>query len=908
MNKLKSLYITMLLCASAIVSAQDSHPHILVRPESKEIILAKIGAHHWAKRVFDHLVATVDPYVRRHQSNPEWILSRYLMNRAPGKRFTNFYSDSDGTALTGYSGDAPYPTIRVSPHKRPPVTPDGYSYKMPLLEELVPYDTSMQMELVSNGPGGKKEWVSPQTFVEGINGKINELALQAAIIYWLNGKEEYARFAADILNQWARGAFYQFPIQGPCRTGYLSIQTLGDGHYEPMPIIYDFLYEFLRAKQYETYWYETVFERIANTMTFRGFWNNNWFAAQSPAMVFAALSLENQQRRQYYLDFFLTKDTILGSCGHLAMPSVVSKWLTHDGHWKEPGGYHNFPVSSLLIAALALENNGVNVFQRYPALFQSSFALLKYSFPNLIAPSIGDTGPVSQSSQCLEIALLMAQKYNSPTLPQLTSAMNMLIRHKGYKRESADWLGLLSYLPDIPPGSNSYVWPRTGELDFARCYIQRNGQDKETALMCLVQGATYNHNHANGMSLELYGLGSVMGIDPGKGITYEAPMHVNYYAQWAAHNTVVAGAMSGSVPHFKGGGGTKHIGQVELVAMEPRADKTPVSPFNSFTDTRYTDTSTNTSQQRILSIVRTSPTAGYYIDIYRSGHPKSNEYVYHNIGSDLKILDQNRIAVSTKPAEFPISRSPYDPPGFRLISHFKSTGPVRDNMIALFALKENDDDRFVQVLFAGEQQREFYTGSAPRSPTADMPYRNLPTPTVICRQDGEAWNRPFVTIYEPFKGVNNHTVRRIERLAIGNPGEFVALKVYNKDGTEDIVLQANDKGQPHRAAGIQLQGSFGVVKLKKQAVSYIYLGEGKAISTKDYKIECTTANGSAYLFVDRNVLQISCNEQVMLKPGSFKGREIILVDGGTRTRIRASGSGTEPSFRIPAVRDAKIEL
>ncbi|HET7896767.1 MAG TPA: hypothetical protein VFL47_03840, partial [Flavisolibacter sp.] len=370
----------------------------------------------------------------------------------------------------------------------------------------------------------------------------NELALNAAIVYWLTGKDAYARFAADILNQWVHGAFYQSPIEGPCRTGFLSIQTLGDRHYEAMSLIYDFLYAYLREKKYETSWYESVFEKIAGTMTFRGFWNNNWFAAQTPAMVFAALSLENKQRRTYFLNFYLNKDTINGSCGHLSLPSVVDKWLTPDGHWKEPGGYHNFPISSLLVSAVAMENNGYNIFGKFPALFQSSYVLLKYSFPNLMAPSIGDTGPVSQSPQCLEIGLLMAKKYGSSLLPQLTAAMAALMQNNGYKRSAADYLGLLCYLPQLPSnGSTAYTWPRSGELDFAKCYLQRNGTNRENGLMYVVQGASYNHNHANGMSVELYGAGSVMGIDPGKGITYEAPMHVNYYAQWAAHNTVVAG-------------------------------------------------------------------------------------------------------------------------------------------------------------------------------------------------------------------------------------------------------------------------------------------------------------------------------------------------------------------------------
>lgn len=273
-------FLLLTIATTIALHAQEIHPHILVKPTDKQIILEKVNKQPWAKQVLAKMEASVAPYVQRHQTDSEWILSRYLMNRVPGKRYTKFYSEDDGTSLSRYGGDAPFPTVRVSPHKRPPITKDGYSFKMPSLEELVPYDTSMQLQLQSNAPGGGKEWSDPGTFIEGINGKVNELALNAAIIYWLTGKEEYAKFGADILSQWARGAFYQNPIEGACRTGFLSIQTLGDGHYEPMPLIYDFLYDYLRQKKYETSWYETVFEKIASTMTFRGFWNNNWFAAQ----------------------------------------------------------------------------------------------------------------------------------------------------------------------------------------------------------------------------------------------------------------------------------------------------------------------------------------------------------------------------------------------------------------------------------------------------------------------------------------------------------------------------------------------------------------------------------------------------------------------------------------------------
>jgi hypothetical protein len=908
-RQLLSLLIAIIV--SITVYSQDSHPHILVNPQDKQIILEKTNKYPWAKKVFDDMLSSVEPYVKKHASEPEWILSRYLMNRTAGKRYTRFYSDEDGTALIRYEGDAPYPTIRVSPHKRPPITADGYSYKTPKIEELVPYDTSMKMLLTTNAPDGRKEWVDPQAFVEGINGRINQLALDAAIIYWLTGKEEYAVFAADIINQWARGAYYQQPIVGPCRTGFLSIQTLGDRQYAPLTLAYDFLYDFMRSKKYETSWYETVFEKTVNTMTFRGYWNNNWFAAQTPTMVFNALSLEDKKKREYYLNFYLNKDTINGACGHLAMPSVLEKWLTPDGHWKEPGGYHTFPVSSLLTSALALENNGYNVFGKYPALLQSSYVLLKYSFPNFSAPSIGDTGPVSQSTDCLEIGLLMAKKYGNKISDDLTAAMDVMIKQKGYKRESNDFLGLLCYLPEIPDKTGvDYSWPRSGELDFAKCYLQRNGSNRKTGLMYVVQGATYNHNHANGMSLELYGAGRVMGIDPGKGLTYEAPLHVSYYAQWAAHNTVVSGGLSGSVPYFTGGGGTKNMGEIKLAAMEPMAEKPAVSLFCSFTDTRYTDISTNTKQQRSLSIIRTSDNTGYYLDIYRSANEKSNEYVYHNIGNELSFLDGERKPITAKPKTFPISRQPLDPPGFRNILDYQSTGNIKSNVTALFKLENKDGTNdYMQVLFTGEDAREFYSGNGPESGTADAPFRSLPTPTLVSRQEGEAWKRPFIAVYEPFSGDNNNSVEKIAIEERSSSGDFVAVNVYNKDKSRQLLFQSIDNNTVYKKGSWQFKGNFGVVNLVNNQLKYLYLGDGNFISFQQYSLEIKSQHGAANLSVNKNnELEISCNQEttISIKAGSAKSIAIVTADKKTFIPITKTADGI--SFKVPATTKSIIQI
>ena len=133
------LFLLLFICGMS--SAQEKHPHILVNTQDRTIILNKIKNHSWAAEIFKQMEDKLKPYVERHKNDPEWILSRYVMNRGKGKQYTEFYSDAEGTALVSYAGNAPFPTVRVAPHKRPPVSKDGYTFRKPRIEELVPYDS-----------------------------------------------------------------------------------------------------------------------------------------------------------------------------------------------------------------------------------------------------------------------------------------------------------------------------------------------------------------------------------------------------------------------------------------------------------------------------------------------------------------------------------------------------------------------------------------------------------------------------------------------------------------------------------------------------------------------------------------------------------------------------------------------
>ena len=894
--------ICSLLLASA-VHARGRYPHILVSDNDKQRVLDKIRQQSWAGTIFEKMKEEVTPYADRHQTDPQWILSRYLMNRVPGKRYTQFFSDNSGLSLVGYGGDAPVPTIRIPTYLRSPVTKSGTPYRKPSIAELVPDDTSRVM-LLFNPETNRKEWVDPQDDVTSVNSDINRLALDAAIVYWLSGEEKYARFASDILDQWAKGAYCQEPVTGPCRTGFLELQTLGDAAYRSLILAYDFVKPFMDQQGYDLHYYERVFEKFASTMVFRGFWNNNWYAAESSTLVFAALSLENPTTRNYYLQFFLEKDTINGSCGQLALPSTVEKWLTPDGHWKEPGGYHNYPVGNLLLASLALEKNGYDVFRRFPALFKASYAMLKYAFPNLTVGAFGDTGRASQSPESLEIGLIGAEKYNQSELPEMLASMQLLIEGGKYRREESGYLGLLCFLPDVPEAGTCYEWPRTGTLEFARYFLQRNGMDPETGLMVGVQGATYNHNHCNGMAMELYGAGEVMGIDAGKGPNYEHPMHRNYYSQWAAHNTVVAAGSSSSIP-FSGSAGAKDIGQIELAAMEPMSDEDAVSPDFSFTDTRYLDRSTNTRQSRTLAIVRTSGSSGYYVDIFRSDNPVSNDYVYHNIGDDLLLLNEKREPLEMQGTTYPLTEKDY--PGFRFYSDVQKTEAYAGNLIARFACRNDQNETvFMQALIVGNKNRTYYQALSPKTITSGKQYAGKSLPVFTIRTEEEAVDHPFIVIFEPYTGENGFQVKRISQEKADDA--CTALNVFGRDGSRQLIFQSTDPKKKFSAGTGSFSGFYGVAGFTGNKLSALYLGKGSEISVRGYFLKPVILNGSANLVIDGENYRISCTQstKVSIKKQGISG--VILLKDGKQTQLPYKKSGNSVIFTVPEVRDAEIRL
>lgn len=896
--------------------AQD-RPSILVKVEDKAAILEKIKTERWAGDIYSELWNKITPLADRHRTDPEWILSRYQMNRVKGKRYTDFLTDPKGTKLIAQSGDAPFSTVRPTTHKRPPLDPEGYRFRTLKLEEFPVYDSLPNMYLQSSGPSGKWYWTDPQSHIGYINGLINGLCLESAILYWLTKEEKYAKFAMDILVQWVQGAYYQKPLEGACRDGFFSVQSLGDRSYATLPLAYDFIYDYLKSNYDEIGRFDSVFDRLAQTQLDRGFWSNNWYAAQSITFVYSTLALSDRAKRDKYMNYFMKEDHVNKGCGRLSLTSTAEKHLTYDGHWKEPGGYHNYPVGAILQAGVAAENNEYLAFKDNPPLYTSSYVLLKYLFPNGKTMGYGDTGRGTASPEHLEIAIKMAGKYDDPVQKQLYGVMNMML-DEGYNRNTSGWFGLLNNVSNIPEEADEVLaLPRSGKLEFSQCYYQRNGTDSYTGLMCYLQGASYNHNHANGVAMELYGQGMVLGLDPGIGGHYDTDIHKNYYALYAAHNTVIADGKSGPLRSFNGGGGEKPMGALTLQAMEPMAEFKALSPFCSYTSVDYLEPSTETQQKRTMALIRTSDKTGYYVDIFHSDNANKNEYVYHNLGHTLTYLDTTGKTIELSPTKKLSEHKKGFGPGYVYFSDKMATGILGKSVKAQFQLNTVQGEKiFMDMHIPGAENREYFSVMTPKAYTAPQEYKELPVPAAIIRQNGSAWEKPFMVLYESFTGKGSSSLNSV--IGTSESGISVMNASSNIAGgitSQQTIVQNIDSTSIFRNGNEFFKGHFGVIGYENDTLAYLYLGHGSEISANGFSLRTTVENkyGAANLMLKNEELFFASYEamQVFIPKEYVKrkrGFEVTVTIDKTPMKLKTEKVKGGWNIQLPATEGVQVGL
>jgi hypothetical protein len=650
------------------------HPRVAAHTgNSQAEICALIDNDPHAKAALNKAKSELAPYLEHVRSDPQWMASRLQMYWKT--HATDIYNRGD--VFDHAEGHAPVATVRF-PGSRNPTS----VYKAPRLEDIPPYEDDTRGVLLVNTslPNQPLEWASPSKsgrVIDAINSNILRLAQNAAQIAWITGDEEYARFAFTIFDTYMRGMYYRNePVDmthGHSQTiyGMSTFEVIQEGVLSTLATTYDFLYDYTRRTYSDALpIYADAFRKWIGVTIHNGVPFNNWDLIEAHFVADVALVLEgddaypDRRGAQYYLNQILNED----ATRQWSLRKLANRGFDPEtGIWFESPGYSTMVVNLYISLINSIDDAaGTDLLQDIPVVSKAARAMAQYSFPNGVTVSWGDSHYGPLSTEAAHQMVLNAQRHHRRDQEALFTGMIRLFDQLNRDKSSSGRLGsvtdheyqsldslfhrqTLTLDASISPLKTSDLLTATFSAPSVSYFVQRNGLDPVTGLMISEAGSLGNHQHANGITMELYGFGLPLAPDSGIGTNYFEADHGEYYAQFPAHNTVVVDGVS-SYPTMKSHHGFK-VNHVFPVSADPTGIRLPVT----FSDLSFLEPETNADQRRAMSIVRTSPTSGYYLDIFRSrrrdGLDLKHDYFFHGLGQTIDIVGEKGEQLAQTPTE-----------------------------------------------------------------------------------------------------------------------------------------------------------------------------------------------------------------------------------------------------------------
>ena len=378
--------------------------------------------------------------------------------------------------------------------------------------------------------------------------------------------------------------------------------------------------------------------------------------------------------------------------------------------------------------------------------------------------------------------------------------------------------------------------------------VQRNGMNPRNSLMISLNASEGNHMHANGISMELYGKGYVLGPDAGIGLfLYSGLDYAEYYSQFPSHNTVCVDGIS-SYPVMK----SNHSFDLRScfpASAEPGKEFTSVTYSNVY----FREPESRADQTRMMSIVTTGPDTGYYVDVFRSrkerGGDKMHDYFYHNLGQSMTLTAADGTDLNLQPTEELAFA------GAHLYAYSylydKKMAATNKDVKATFTIDMKDkggDDIYMNLWMKGEPEREVFTALAPMteglSRTPGMPYniKEQPTLTFVARQHGEAWNRPFVSVYEPSTKKEPSAIESVSYFDVEETAlnDFAGICVKSKNGRIDHIFSLSDAAQTATYQGMKVKADYAVISNEYDGNRTLFLGNGTLLVAPGIRIQADT--------------------------------------------------------------------
>ena len=884
-------------------SMPQAHPRVLTTPEGKQETWNLIKTEEWAKDVFDKLRERTEKYTDLTATRPDWLLSRLAMYWK--SHATEVYIKGETFDHAG-GEKAPYPTVRYTGTRGTAAT-----HGRPRLADIVPYDDDNGNVTFCNNalPDRPMESVHPSKTgrnIESLNCEILGIARDAAFLYWMTEEEKFAKLAAGVFDTYMTGIYYRnVPVDlnhGHQQTlvGLTSFEVIHEDALHIAVPLYDFLYDYLKANYPQKMEiYAGAFKKWADNIIANGVPHNNWDLLQARFIMNVGLVLEDNKAyadgkgREYYIDYVMNRSSIRQwSLTRLAEYGFDSK----TGIWAECPGYSSVVINDYANFVNQFDNNlRYDLVKAMPVLSKAVATTPQYLFPNRMICGFGDTHPGYLNTNFFVRMIQNAQANGKKEQEDYFTALLKCL-NPGAGNEKAEKKNVrvsvnsffedkpLTLNPEVQAGKiEEYVSPLFHAPNVS-WLVQRNGMDPRSSLMISQNGSEGNHMHANGISMELYGKGYVLGPDAGIGLSlYSGLDYAEYYSQFPSHNTVCVDGIS-SYPVMK----SNH--SFELLSCFP-ASAEPGGEFTSVTYSNlyFREPESRADQTRMMGIVTTAPETGYYVDVFRSrkekGGDKMHDYFYHNLGQTLTLTAADGTDLNLQPTEELAFA------GAHLYAYSylydKKVAATGKDVKATFTIDMKDkggDDISMNLWMKGEPDREVFTALSPMteglSRTSGMPYniKEQPTLTFVARQHGEAWNRPFVAVYEPSTRKEPSAIQAVSYFDAEETAltDFAGICVKSKNGRTDHIFSLSDATQTATYQGMKVKADYAVISNR-------YAGDNRTLFM---------GNGTQLIAPGVSILtSVPANVLLEQKQGKWyilSSASCMVVIGGKKMKVEAA--------------------
>ena len=845
----------------------QDHPRVLTTPEGKKETWKLIKKEAWAQDVFNKLKERTEVYTRRTESQPDWLLSRLAMYWK--SHATEVYVKGEVFDHAG-GAKAPAPTVRYTGTRGTAAT-----HGRPKLEDVVPYDDSAEgnVTFCNNALEGRpQESVHPSKTgrnIESLNCEILGIARDAAFLYWMTGEEKYARLAAGVFDTYMTGIYYRnVPVDlnhGHQQTlvGLTSFEVIHEDALHIVVPLYDFLYHYLQSNYPDKMMiYAGALKKWADNIITNGVPHNNWDLLQARYIMNVGLVLEDNEEyadgkgREYYIDYVMNRSSIRQwSLTKLADYGFDSE----TGIWAECPGYSSVVINDYANFTHQFDHNlQYDLVKAMPVLAKAVAATPQYLFPNRMICGFGDTHPSYLSTNFFIRMIQNAQANGKKEQERyFTALLKCLNPEEGSEKSGKKNVraSVNSFFEDKPlvldpkveAGKiEDYVSPLFYAPNVS-WLVQRNGMHPCNSLMISLNASEGNHMHANGISMELYGKGYVLGPDAGIGLfLYSGLDYAEYYSQFPSHNTVCVDGIS-SYPVMK----SNH--SFDLLSCFP-ASAEPGFTSVTYSQVAFREPESRADQTRLMGIVTTGPETGYYVDVFRSrkerGGDKMHDYFYHNLGQTMTLTAADGTDLNLQPTEELAFA------GAHLYAYSylydKKVATTGQDVKVTFTIDMKDkggDDISMNLWMKGEPEREVFTALSPMteglSRTPHMPYniKEQPTLTFVARQHGEAWNRPFVAVYEPSTQKEPSAIQSVSYFDAEEPGlkDFAGICVESKNGRTDHIFSLTDSSQTATYQGMKVKADYAVISNEYAGNRTLFIGNGTQLIASGISIQTSEA-------------------------------------------------------------------